>query len=249
MFNGLKEFKSSKASSIVLIAFVALFAFAAFGCVETQTQAPTATLAPTVAPTAAPSPSPSLIGGETDEHGCLVAAGYSWCEEKQKCLRSWEENCTTEQPSPEASIEPSLEPSPAAAAPDISVLAGEVAAAATEVLGVKVVLPQSNDRQWVTMDYTPKFYYEITVEKPIFNAFNSPSNVANLTGLNSSRVKAVETISTNTPSKYGFRIAQFCWNKAFLVTTNVEEQIISGGEPHADYATLLARKIIDICPE
>lgn len=37
-----------------------------------------------------------LIGGQTDEHGCLVAAGYSWCEAKQKCLRVWEEPCEQE---------------------------------------------------------------------------------------------------------------------------------------------------------
>ena len=37
------------------------------------------------------------IGGETDEHGCLVAAGYSWCDSKQKCLRIWEEECTMTQ--------------------------------------------------------------------------------------------------------------------------------------------------------
>ncbi len=34
-----------------------------------------------------------LIGGQADDHGCLVAAGYSWCEAKQKCLRPWEEAC------------------------------------------------------------------------------------------------------------------------------------------------------------
>ncbi|MFW6312031.1 MAG: eight-cysteine-cluster domain-containing protein [Nanoarchaeota archaeon] len=34
------------------------------------------------------------IGGETDEHGCFIGAGYSWCEAKQKCIRVWEENCT-----------------------------------------------------------------------------------------------------------------------------------------------------------
>ncbi len=34
-----------------------------------------------------------LIGGQKDEHNCLIAAGYSWCESKQKCLRTWEENC------------------------------------------------------------------------------------------------------------------------------------------------------------
>ena len=35
------------------------------------------------------------IGGETDAHGCIGPAGYSWCETKQKCLRSWEEPCVT----------------------------------------------------------------------------------------------------------------------------------------------------------
>jgi len=37
--------------------------------------------------------STQLIGGDIDEHGCLIAAGYSWCEVKQKCLRIWEEPC------------------------------------------------------------------------------------------------------------------------------------------------------------
>jgi hypothetical protein len=34
-----------------------------------------------------------LIGGQKDAGGCLIAAGYAWCEPKQKCLRSWEEKC------------------------------------------------------------------------------------------------------------------------------------------------------------
>jgi len=34
-----------------------------------------------------------LIGGQKDEGGCLIAAGYSWCASKQKCLRPWEEKC------------------------------------------------------------------------------------------------------------------------------------------------------------
>lgn len=33
------------------------------------------------------------VGGETDEHGCLVSAGYSWCDEKDECVRIWEEGC------------------------------------------------------------------------------------------------------------------------------------------------------------
>jgi len=36
-----------------------------------------------------------LIGGDRDAHGCIGSAGYSWCEASQKCLRIWEENCST----------------------------------------------------------------------------------------------------------------------------------------------------------
>lgn len=36
---------------------------------------------------------PQIIGGDKDEGGCLIGAGYSWCESKQKCLRVWEETC------------------------------------------------------------------------------------------------------------------------------------------------------------
>jgi hypothetical protein len=34
-------------------------------------------------------------GSDRDAHGCIPSAGYSWCESNQKCLRVWEENCTT----------------------------------------------------------------------------------------------------------------------------------------------------------
>ncbi len=34
-----------------------------------------------------------LIGGDRDENGCLIGGGYSWCAEKNKCLRNWEEAC------------------------------------------------------------------------------------------------------------------------------------------------------------
>ena len=34
-----------------------------------------------------------IVGGDKDEHGCIGSAGYTWCEEKQKCLREWEEPC------------------------------------------------------------------------------------------------------------------------------------------------------------
>jgi len=32
-----------------------------------------------------------IIGGDTDEHDCLIATGHSWNETKQKCVREWEE--------------------------------------------------------------------------------------------------------------------------------------------------------------
>jgi uncharacterized membrane protein YraQ (UPF0718 family) len=35
-----------------------------------------------------------IIGGDKDEGGCLIGAGYSWCASKNKCLRVWEESCS-----------------------------------------------------------------------------------------------------------------------------------------------------------
>ena len=35
----------------------------------------------------------NIVGNDRDEHGCIGSAGYIWCEEKKKCLRSWEEKC------------------------------------------------------------------------------------------------------------------------------------------------------------
>lgn len=30
-----------------------------------------------------------VIGGDKDEHGCLIGAGYSWNETEEKCVREW----------------------------------------------------------------------------------------------------------------------------------------------------------------
>lgn len=38
-------------------------------------------------------PTEQLVGNDSDEHGCKASAGYSWCEIKQNCLRTWEEKC------------------------------------------------------------------------------------------------------------------------------------------------------------
>lgn len=37
-----------------------------------------------------------ITGNDKDAHGCIGTAGFTWCEEKQKCLRSWEEKCAAE---------------------------------------------------------------------------------------------------------------------------------------------------------
>jgi len=42
---------------------------------------------------------PKPPGSDRDAHGCIPSAGYTWCEEKQKCLRPWEEECALPQPS------------------------------------------------------------------------------------------------------------------------------------------------------
>jgi len=54
--------------------------------------------------------SEKIIGGDKDSGGCLIAAGYSWNESKQECVREWEEQkkvfCTDE--SRAAQVCPSL---------------------------------------------------------------------------------------------------------------------------------------------
>ncbi|MFA6897487.1 MAG: hypothetical protein WCQ96_04355 [Patescibacteria group bacterium] len=38
-------------------------------------------------------PAQNIVGNDKDEHGCIGSAGYTWCEAKKKCIRSWEEKC------------------------------------------------------------------------------------------------------------------------------------------------------------
>lgn len=35
----------------------------------------------------------NVVWWDKDKHGCIASAWYTWCEAKQKCLRSWEEKC------------------------------------------------------------------------------------------------------------------------------------------------------------
>ena len=34
-----------------------------------------------------------MIGGDKDAGGCLVGAGYTWCEPLGECVRTWETPC------------------------------------------------------------------------------------------------------------------------------------------------------------
>lgn len=53
-------------------------------------EGPSSNVAEVTVPDLGPGPE---VGGDTDEHGCDASAGYTWCEPKQKCLRTWEEPC------------------------------------------------------------------------------------------------------------------------------------------------------------
>jgi len=36
----------------------------------------------------------NMLGGDLDDNGCIASAGYTWCDELNKCLRPFEEDCT-----------------------------------------------------------------------------------------------------------------------------------------------------------
>ena len=38
-----------------------------------------------------------LVGNDRDQHNCIGSAGYSWCENKNKCYRPFEEFCLDEE--------------------------------------------------------------------------------------------------------------------------------------------------------
>ena len=65
-----------------------------------------------------------LIGGQTDAHGCLGPAGYSWCEVKQKCLRIWEEPCSASSTA-EEQVKSYLQNNISSLAPEKEVLGGK----------------------------------------------------------------------------------------------------------------------------
>ena len=35
----------------------------------------------------------TMVGGQLDNHNCLIGAGYTWCESSNRCMRQWIEPC------------------------------------------------------------------------------------------------------------------------------------------------------------
>lgn len=81
---------------VVFIVIALVFGTAIVYMLATQTGISTTNINTTIlnANTAANLNATGVLGGDRDEHGCIGSAGYSWCAAKQKCLRTWEEDCT-----------------------------------------------------------------------------------------------------------------------------------------------------------
>lgn len=81
--------------AVILVAGVG---FAAYQYGKNSGQTVSASRIPTVTPSVETvvSPTQPLVGNDSDEHGCKGSAGYTWCAEKNKCLRIWEEPCQQE---------------------------------------------------------------------------------------------------------------------------------------------------------
>jgi len=77
----------------LVAAFFAGYMFSQKYNFSIETKKPSDQAKASIAPTAEEEP---LVGNDQDENGCKSSAGYSWCEEKQKCLREWEEPCVDE---------------------------------------------------------------------------------------------------------------------------------------------------------
>jgi len=52
----------------------------------------------------------NMLGGNLDDHGCLTSGGYTWCDLLEKCLRTFEESCTTETDAEDDVLPPILGP-------------------------------------------------------------------------------------------------------------------------------------------
>ncbi len=63
-----------KKTIVIVLALLVVLSVSAFSCDKKQEEE-------------------NVIGGQKDEHGCLIGAGYTWCESKEKCIKSWEEDC------------------------------------------------------------------------------------------------------------------------------------------------------------
>ena len=90
-----------------------------------------------------PGSDPTLVGGTKDAHGCLAAAGMSWCAVLSKCIRPYEIKCVA----PPAAV--ALAPA-APAAVSAAVSGGCVNAVGEPVPANLCKAPPAPARAWVT---------------------------------------------------------------------------------------------------
>jgi membrane-bound inhibitor of C-type lysozyme len=89
MYGGISKYLKLVSLALGAVAVVFILAVITIGVVVGPQPA---------SPPVVPTPGAQIIGGTKDAHGCLPGAGYSWCDAKEKCLRVWEESCTSAAP-------------------------------------------------------------------------------------------------------------------------------------------------------
>ena len=89
-----KRFKQWEFKGINTVAAIVLVALAAFFVLATINPPQIGLFKDPVDNTYGTDKNSNIMpGSDRDSHGCIGSAGYTWCESKSKCLRTWEETC------------------------------------------------------------------------------------------------------------------------------------------------------------
>ncbi|MCC7574327.1 hypothetical protein KO361_01945 [Candidatus Woesearchaeota archaeon] len=73
-----------KKTKYLLLALLLILALTITACTKEQTNDQNANDNDTEEP---------ILGGDTDEYGCIPSAGYTWCPSLNECVRVWETQC------------------------------------------------------------------------------------------------------------------------------------------------------------
>jgi len=117
-------------------------------------------------------PSSTIVGNDSDSHGCIGSAGYSWCEEKSKCLRVWEENCSSAESDNEIESDNKNE-SGKIKGNSVKIMPDTASARALEVLGAKcsekgcIIEFKDVGAENMSNKNQTKLVYKITAEKDV----------------------------------------------------------------------------------